>query len=71
MVLAMPTYLQQIVAVQRGVEADTKTALDEVKRILAVGGDQDPLTGPIRIHEPRGDDDVKQPDQRRRVQITQ
>jgi len=70
MVLATPTYLHRIVAVRLGVEAGTKTALDEVKRILAVGGDQDPLTGLIRTHEPR-DDDVKQPDQCRRVQITQ
>lgn len=66
----MTTYLHQIIAVQRGIEADAKTRLDETQRVLAVGGDQNPLTGLDRTHSPKTDQDQQQPPQRRAVQLT-
>ena len=67
----MPTYLHQILAVDRGIEADTKTTLEEVRRVMAVGGKQDPLTGLSRTHQSR--DPERWPDlppETRRVQVT-
>lgn len=46
----MATYLHQVIAVERSAEADAKRALGEAARILAVGGDSDPLTGLSRTH---------------------
>ncbi len=67
----MPTYLHQILAVNRGVEADAKNSLDEIRRVMAVGGKQDPMTGLSRTHVSRDPD--KWPDlpaETRRVQVT-
>jgi hypothetical protein len=63
------TRLHQIVAVQHGVEEETKTKLAEVRRLFTIGGDQDPLTGLSRTYEPKGDGDEK-PDEMRKVQVT-
>lgn len=68
---ARPTYLHQILAVDRGIEADTNRALDEARRILAVGGKQDPLTGLSNTYESR--DPERWPAaaaETRRVQVT-
>lgn len=65
------TYLHQILAVDRGIEADTKTALEEISRVMAAGGKSDPLTGLSRTHRSR--DPQKWPDmpaENRRVQFT-
>src|SRR5690348_7835341 len=67
----MATYLHQLIAVQRGVDEETAKTLGAVKHLLAVGGDQDPLTGLSRVYEPVSDDPTDQlPAQARRVQIT-
>jgi hypothetical protein len=66
----MPTYLHQILAVERTAETDAGRQLGEVVRLLGIGGDQNPLTGLTRTHEPKSDEFDKQPDQRRRVQVT-
>ncbi len=67
----MTTYLHQLIAVQRGVDEETAKTLGAVKHLLAVGGDQDPLTGLSRVYEARSDDPAEAlPAQSRRVQIT-
>jgi hypothetical protein len=66
----MPTYLHQIIAVERGAEAEAKGELDEVRQLLAVGGDRNPLTGLDRTHKPRTDAEIQQPAETRRVQVT-
>lgn len=67
----MPTYLHQLIAVQRGVDEETAKTLGAVKHLLSVGGEQDPLTGISRTYQPVSDDPVDQlPPQARRVQIT-
>jgi hypothetical protein len=63
------TRLHQIVAVQHGVEDETKKRLAQVKHLFTVGGDQDPLTGLSRTYEPKGDGDEK-PSEYRKVQVT-
>jgi hypothetical protein len=64
------TYLHQIIALTQGADGDAKRQTGEIQRILAVGGDQNPLTGLTRSHEPRTEADVQQPTQTRLVQIT-
>jgi hypothetical protein len=67
----MPTYLHQILAVDRGVEADEKRITEEVRRVFTIGGDRDPLTGLSRTHQSRNPE--KWPDlppETRRVQVT-
>lgn len=55
----------------RGIEADTKRDLDEIRRIMAVGGKQDPLTGLSRTHKSRDPERwPDQPPETRRVQVT-
>lgn len=66
----MTTYLHQIIAVERGVEADAKRGLAEITRVLAVGGDSDPLTGITRTYRPREEGGVQRPAEARRVQVT-
>jgi hypothetical protein len=63
-------FQHQIVAVLPGAEAEAKTRLDNLQRVLAVGGDQNPLTGLDRTHDPKTDQDDQQPAQRRLVQLT-
>lgn len=70
MVPVMPTYLHQIIAVQRGADAEAKRRLEELRRVLGIGGDQDPITGLTRTHEPISVDEIKLPDERRLVQFT-
>lgn len=65
------TALHQIIAVRRGVGADTDKKLAEVKHILAIGGDKDPLTGITRVYESRfGDEGDQLPPENRKVQLT-
>lgn len=67
----MTTYLHQILAVDRGIEADAKRDLDEVRRVMAVGGKQDPLTGLSRTHKSRNPERWPDlPPETRRVQVT-
>ena len=66
----MPAYLHQVIAVERGVEADSKRSIAEIQRVLSVGGDGDPLTGLNRTHRPRGEDDPQLPAETRKVQFT-
>lgn len=66
----MTAYLHQIIAIRPGAEAEAKAALEQAKALLSVGGDQNPLTGLIREHEPISQAFVKVPDQRRLVQLT-
>jgi hypothetical protein len=66
----MPTYLHQLIAVQRGVDEETAKTLGAVMRLMAVGGDQDPLTGIAREYAPAVDGGDTLPPQARRVQIT-
>src|SRR6266536_2245404 len=66
----MPTYLHQLIAVQRGIDEETAKTLGAVKHLLAVGGDQDPLTGLSREYAPATDGGDTLPPQARRVQIT-
>src|SRR5580765_924386 len=66
----MTTYLHQLIAVQRGVDEETAKTLGAVKHLLAVGGDQDPLTGLSRVYEAREEGGEELPAQARKVQIT-
>lgn len=66
----MPTYLHQLIAVQRGIDEETAKTLGAVKHLLAIGGDQDPLTGLSRVYRPVTEDGDQLPPQARRVQIT-
>jgi hypothetical protein len=67
----MATYLHQLIAVQRGVDEEVAKTLGAVKHLLAVGGDQDPLTGLSRVYKARSDDPAEElPAQSRKVQIT-
>lgn len=65
------TKLHQIIAIERGVVADTERKLAEVKAVLAIGGDRDPLTGLSSTYESRrGAEGDQLPPQRRKVQLT-
>jgi len=66
----MPTYLHQLIAVQRGVDEETAKTLGAVKHLLSVGGEQDPLTGISRTYQPKEEGGEELPAQARRVQIT-
>lgn len=67
----MPKYLHQVIAIDRGIEADAKRQLEEIKRILAIGGKQDPLTGITRTHTSLNPERwPDQPEETRRVQVT-
>lgn len=71
MLRRMPTYLHQIIAVDRSVEEDAKRVLAEAGRIFTVGGKQDPLTGLLRTY--KSNDTEKWPEapaESRRVQFT-
>jgi hypothetical protein len=64
------TYLHQVIALAQGADADAKRQAGELQRVLAVGGEQNPLTGMTRSHEPRTEQDIRQPSQTRLVQVT-
>jgi hypothetical protein len=65
------TRLHQIIAVERGVVADTDRKLAEVRAVLAIGGERDPLTGLSRTYESRqGAEGDQLPAQVRKVQLT-
>ncbi len=65
------TRLHQIIAIERGVVADTEKRLAQVSHVLAVGGDKDPLTGISRTYESRrGNEGDKLPPEQRKVQVT-
>lgn len=67
----MGTRLHQIIAVERGVVADTEKRMAQVRHVLAVGGDKDPLTGISRTYESRqGDEGDRLPPESRKVQVT-
>ena len=66
----MATKLHQIVAIERGVEAESQRELGQVKKILAIGGEQDPLTGTERVYETAVDGGEQFPPVSRRVQAT-
>lgn len=66
----MPTYLHQLIAVQRGIDEETAKTLGSVKHLLTVSGEQDPLTGLSREYAPSVDGGDQLPPQSRRVQIT-
>lgn len=66
----MAARLHQIIPVERGVVAESARQLSEVQRILAIGGDRDPLTGIVRTYRPRDEGGVQLPDESRKVQIT-
>jgi hypothetical protein len=67
----MPTYLHQLIAVQRGVDEEVAKTLGSVRHLLAVEGDQDPKTGLSRVYDAIGDDPANNlPAQSRRVQMT-
>jgi hypothetical protein len=65
------TKLHQIIAVERGAVVETDKHLADIRRVLAVGGDNDPLTGLSRTYESlRGAEGDQLPPQSRKVQIT-
>jgi len=65
------TALHQVIAIERGVVADTDQHLAKIRHVLAIGGDNDPLTGISRTYESRrGDEGDQLPPQNRKVQIT-
>lgn len=66
----MATFLHQLIAIQRGVDEECAKVLGNVMRLMAVGGDQDPLTGIARDYVPAVDGGDTLPPQARRVQIT-
>jgi hypothetical protein len=67
----VPAYLHQVIAVERGVEADAKRGVGEIQRVLAVGGDSDPLTGLSRTHRSLDPEHYPvQPAENRKVQLT-
>lgn len=63
-------FQHQVVAILAGADADVQRELAQLQRILAVGGDKNPLTGLSRTHTPLTDQDDQQPDERRLVQAT-
>lgn len=64
------TQLHQVVAIERGVAADADKHLADIRRVLAIGGDNDPLTGISRTYESVRENGDKLPAQSRRVQFT-
>lgn len=66
----MTTYLHQVIAAERGAIAESEKKLAEVKHILAIGGERNPLTGLTRTYQPRAEDGDELPPERRNVQLT-
>lgn len=67
----MATKLHQIIAIERGVVADTEKKTGEIRAVLAIGGERDPLTGLSRTYESRrGPEGDQLPSQLRKVQLT-
>lgn len=65
------THLHQVIAIESGVVAETDQHLSKVLKVLAIGGDNDPLTGISRTYESRqGKDGDRLPQQVRQVQMT-
>jgi hypothetical protein len=65
------TALHQIIAVERGVVADAEKKVADIRHVLAIGGDNDPLTGISKVYESRqGEEGDQLPAQSRRVQLT-
>jgi hypothetical protein len=65
------TRLHQVIAIERGVVADTDKQLAQIGQILKIGGDKDPLTGISRTYESRqGADGDQLPPEQRKVQTT-
>lgn len=64
------TALHQVIAIERGVAQDTEQRLAGIRRVLGVGGDNDPLTGISRTYESIHENGDKLPAENRRVQIT-
>lgn len=64
------TALHQVIAIERGVVADTDQHLAKVRHVLSVGGDNDPLTGISRTYESVREAGDQLPAQSRRVQLT-
>ncbi len=52
-----PEAEHQIIAIERGVVADTEKHMAQVRHVLAVSGDKDPLTGISRTYESRQGDE--------------
>lgn len=66
----MATKLHQVIAIERGVAAESERELSALKKVIAVGGDQDPLTGTERVYETAVDGGEQFPPVSRRVQAT-
>ncbi len=64
------TALHQIIAIERGVADDTDKHVADIRRVLAVGGENDPLTGISRTYESARENGDELPAQARRVQFT-
>lgn len=63
------TLLHQILAIERGVQADTDRKVSLALRGTSVEGEASPLSGRIKTYEPREADGDKFPDERQHVQI--
>jgi hypothetical protein len=64
------TALHQIIAIERGVAQDTDQHLAKIRHVLAIGGDNDPLTGISRTYESSHENGDQLPPQSRKVQFT-
>jgi hypothetical protein len=62
--------LHQVIAIARGVAAESERDLGQVLSIIAVGGESDPLTGTERVYDPVEADGEQFPPVSRRVQVT-
>lgn len=62
--------LHQVIAIERGVASESESELAKVRKVIAVGGEQDPLTGSERTYEPVAEDGEQFPPTSRRVQVT-
>ena len=62
--------LHQVIAIERGVAAESDRELAQVKAVIAIGGDKDPLTGSERRYETVVDGGDEFPATSRRVQVT-
>lgn len=66
----MPEFLHQVVAIERGVVAETDKKIAEIRQVLVIGGDRNPLTGLSRTYQPRAEEGDDLPGESRKVQIT-
>jgi hypothetical protein len=65
------TALHQIIALERGITVDAEQHVAKIRQVLAIGGDNDPLTGISRVYESKqGDEGDRLPPENRRVQLT-